>query len=193
MLAGEVAARAGKKPLAELEQELVFGPLGMTNTLRNPPPQLRARIAPTERWPDSTNFVHGVVHDENARAGEGITGHAGLFSTAEDLGKLAAELLRADEGKSAWLSRSVFEEFARPHELARNSSRGLGWGVERGEHKAIGHNGFTGTYIRVELSSQDVSRAPHQRRPPTRDNNKLGAVRRKVIDEVLRTLDLPAR
>ena len=51
--------------------------------------------------------MHGVVHDENARAGEGITGHAGLFSTAEDLGKLAAELLRAAEGKSAWLSQSV--------------------------------------------------------------------------------------
>jgi CubicO group peptidase (beta-lactamase class C family) len=188
-LAGEVAARAGGKPLPVLEQELVFGPLGMTNTMRNPPRSLLPRIAPTEKWPDSTNFVHGVVHDENSRAAEGIAGHAGLFSTAEDLGKLAAELLRAAEGKSKWLSQSVFEEFARPHELAPNSSRGLGWGLERGEHKAIAHNGFTGTYIRVDLSRKMylvlLTNAVH----PTRDNKKLGGVRREAIAAILRAFD----
>jgi serine-type D-Ala-D-Ala carboxypeptidase len=189
LLAGEVASRAGKKPLPVLEQELVFGPLGMTNTLRNPPAAIHARVAPTERLPDSTNFVHGVVHDENARAGEGITGHAGLFSTAEDLGRLAAELLRAAEGKSKWLSRAVFEEFVRPHELAPNSRRGLGWGLERGPEQAIGHNGFTGTYIRVELSRKVylvlLTNAVH----PTRENNKLGAVRREAIAASLRAFD----
>ena len=189
MLAGEVASRAGKKPLAELEKELVFGPLGMTNTLRNPPLQLQARVAPTERLPDATNFVHGVVHDENARAGQGITGHAGLFSTAEDLGKLGAELLRADEGKSVWLPQPVFAEFARPQELAANGNRGLGWGIERGSKRAIGHNGFTGTYIRVELARKLyivlLTNAVH----PTRDNNKLGSVRRAFLDSVLQTFD----
>ena len=189
ILAGEVASRAGKKPLAELEKELVFGPLGMTNTMRNPPPQLWPRVAPTERLPDSTKFVHGVVHDENARAGEGITGHAGLFSTAEDLAKLAAELLCADEGKSAWLPKSVLGEFARPHELARGGNRGLGWGIERGSKRAIGHNGFTGTYIRVELSRKMfivlLTNAVH----PTRDNNKLGSVRRAFLDSVVQTFD----
>jgi CubicO group peptidase (beta-lactamase class C family) len=189
ILAGEVASRAGKKPLADLEKELVFGPLGMTNTMRNPPPQLWSRVAPTEKLPDSTNFVHGIVHDENARAAEGITGHAGLFSTAEDLSKLAAELLRAAEGKSKWLSQSVFAEFARPHELARNSGRGLGWGTEWGSKQALGHNGFTGTYIRVELSRKMyiilLTNAVH----PTRANNKLGSVRRAFIDSVLQTFD----
>jgi CubicO group peptidase (beta-lactamase class C family) len=189
MLAGEVASRAGGKPLAELEQELAFGPLGMTNTMRNPPPRLHARVAPTERLPDSTNFVRGIVHDENARAGEGITGHAGLFSTAEDLGKLGAELLRADEGKSAWLSQPLLADFACPHELAQDSSRGLGWGIERGPKRAIGHNGFTGTYIRVELTRKMyivlLTNAVH----PTRDNNKLGAVRRAFLESVLQTFD----
>ena len=189
ILAGEVASRAGKKPLAELEKELVFGPLGMTNTMRNPPPQLWPRVAPTERVPGGTNFVHGVVHDENARAGEGITGHAGLFSTAEDLGKLAAALLRADEGKSAWLPKSVFAEFARPHELAQNGNRGLGWGIVRGSERAIDHNGFTGTYIRVELTRKMyivlLTNAVH----PTRDNHKLGSVRSAFLDSVLQTFD----
>ncbi len=189
MLAGEVASRAGKKPLPALERELVFGPLGMTNTLRNPSPQLWARVAPTERLPDSTNIVHGVVHDENARAAEGITGHAGLFSTAEDLGKLAAELLRAAEGKSQWLTQPVFAEFTRPHELARNSRRGLGWGLEPDPERAIGHNGFTGTYIRVDLRRKMylvlLTNAVH----PTRDNNKLGGVRREAVDAILSAFD----
>jgi CubicO group peptidase (beta-lactamase class C family) len=189
MLAGEVASRAGKKPLAELEKELVFGPLGMTNTMRNPPSQLWSRVAPTERVPGGTDFVHGVVHDENARAGEGITGHAGLFSTAEDLGKLGAELLRADEGTSPWLPQPVFAEFARPHELARNGNHGLGWGIERGSKRAVGHNGFTGTYIRVELSRKMfivlLTNAVH----PTRDNNKLGSVRRAFLDSVVQAFD----
>jgi serine-type D-Ala-D-Ala carboxypeptidase len=192
ILAGEVASRAGRKPLAVLEQELVFAPLGMTNTLRNPPSRLQARIAPTERLPDSTNIVRGVVHDENARAAEGIAGHAGLFSTAEDLGKLAAELLRADAGKSHWLSESVFGEFVRAHELAPNSSRGLGWGLERGEERAIGHNGFTGTYLRVDLKRKLylvlLTNAVH----PTRDNDKLGAVRREAINAIQRTFDASA-
>ncbi len=188
-LAGEAAARAGGKPLAALERELVFVPLGMTSTLRNPAPGVRARIAPTEKLPDSTNIVHGVVHDENARAGEGITGHAGLFSTAADLGKLAAELLRADAGQSKWLSQTVFAEFARPHELAPNSGRGLGWGIEGGEKRTLGHNGFTGTYVRVELSRKMylvlLTNAVH----PTRDNNKLGAVRREAINAILSAFD----
>ena len=188
-LAGEIAARAGGKPLAELERELVFVPLGMTNTLRNPPVQMLARIAPTEKLPNSTNMVRGVVHDENARAGEGITGHAGLFSTAEDLAKLAAELLRADDGNSKWLSQAVFREFACEHNLAPNSHRGLGWGPERGDQRAIGHNGFTGTYIRIELSRKMylvlLTNAVH----PTRDNDKLGAVRRAAIAAILGAFD----
>ena len=189
LLAGEVASRAGKKPLATLEQELVFRPLAMTNTMRNPPAQLRPRTAPTEKWPDRIDFVHGVVHDENARAGDGITGHAGLFSTAEDLGKLGAELARASEGKSQWLSQPVFAEFTRPHKLAPRSERGLGWGLERGEGNAIGHNGFTGTYIRVDLGRKMylvlLTNAVH----PTRDNNKLGAVRREAIRAILQAID----
>lgn len=188
-LAGEAAARAGGKPLAALERELVFVPLGMTNTQRNPAPAVRARIAPTEKLPDSTNIVHGVVHDENARAGQGITGHAGLFSTAEDLGRLAAELLRAAEGKSKWLAQAVFAEFARPHELAPDSGRGLGWGIERGGKRTLGHNGFTGTYMRVELSRKMylvlLTNAVH----PTRDNNQLGAVRREAINAILSAFD----
>lgn len=189
IVAGEVAARAGKKPLAELEQELVFKPLGMTNTLRNPPPRLRARCAPTEKLPDSTEILQGKVHDENSRAGGGITGHAGLFSTAEDLGKLGAELLRAAEGKSHWASASVLAEFSSARPLAKNASRGLGWAVERGDQKAISHNGFTGTYIRVELSRKMYLVLLTNRVHPTRDNDKLGGVRREFIDAVLRACD----
>ena len=189
LLAGEVAARAGGKPLPTLEQELVFVPLGMTNTLRNPPAAWKERIAPTELWPGSTQFVHGVVHDENARAGEGITGHAGLFSTAEDLGRLGAELLRAADGSSKWLAQPVFAEFIRPRGVGTASSRGLGWGLDMGPEQAISHNGFTGTYIRVDLRRKMylvlLTNAVH----PTRENNKLGRVRREAVNAILAAYD----
>ena len=84
-LLGEAAARAGGRSLPELEQSLIFGPLGLTETMRNPPPALFPRIAPTEKRAGAEEPVRGTVHDENAAAGDGVTGHAGLFSTAEDL------------------------------------------------------------------------------------------------------------
>jgi CubicO group peptidase (beta-lactamase class C family) len=83
----------------------------------------------------------------------------------------------------------VFAEFARPHELDRGGNRGLGWGIERGSKRAIGHNGFTGTYLRVELSRKMyivlLTNAVH----PTRNNDKLGPVRRAFLDSVLQTFD----
>ena len=84
ILLGELAAKTGGTPLAALEQELVFKPLGMKNTLRNPPASRKKRIAPTELDKETKEYIHGKVHDENARAGEGITGHAGLFSTSSE-------------------------------------------------------------------------------------------------------------
>ena len=68
-----------------------------------------------------------------------------------------------------------------------------GWaGASSGAQRAIGHNGFTGTYIRVELGRKMylvlLTNAVH----PTRDNNKLGAVRRAFLDSVLRTFDQSA-
>jgi CubicO group peptidase (beta-lactamase class C family) len=83
----------------------------------------------------------------------------------------------------------VLQEFARSHELAPNSRHGLGWDIERGSQRAISHNGFTGTYVRVELNRKMyivlLTNAVH----PTRNNNKLGPVRRAFLDAVVKTFD----
>lgn len=188
ILAGEIAARAGGKPLRELERELVFDPLGMTNTLRRPPAELAGRIPPTEFEAATGKVVHGVVHDENARAGDGITGHAGLFATAEDLGKLAAELLRGTEGKSKLFPREVVEEFFRPRKLGADTIRAVGWGIPDSSpgksDRLVSHNGFTGTYILLNLDQKRFVVLLTNRVHPTRDNDKLTRVRREFLDAV---------
>jgi CubicO group peptidase (beta-lactamase class C family) len=193
MMLGEIASRAGGKKLPELERELVFDPLNMRDTMRNPPKTLLDRIPPTERWPDKDEFVHGIVHDENSRAGEGITGHAGLFSTVEDLSKLAAELLRALDGKSKLFPKEVTENFTRKH----RDSRGLGWGISAQydaskttlSKSAFGHTGFTGTSIWIDPERKLFVILLSNRIHPTRDNDKIGRVRSDLADAVVRAFE----
>lgn len=193
MLLGEVLARIGKKPLDELEKELVFRPLKMTQTLRCPPEAMRERIATTERVPEQ-GVIHGVVHDENARAAEGLTGHAGLFSTASDLALLARELLRASRGQSAWLSQRTVEQFIVAQELPGGARRGLGWqGYSAGgsggtllSDSAFGHTGFTGTSIWIDPEQDLFLILLSNRVHPTRANAKITGVRRAFADAAVR-------
>ncbi len=179
MIAGEVAARAGGRSLPELERELVFDPLEMSDTWRCPPAELLPRIPPTEEDADSGEFVHGVVHDENARAGEGRTGHAGLFSTAKDLGKLAAELLRAAQGRSCLFPRQVVDQFFEPRRVG-NTQRAVGWNiVPDSGGQILSHTGFTGTSLQLDLRRQRYIVLLSNRVHPTRDNQQIGRVRRE--------------
>jgi CubicO group peptidase (beta-lactamase class C family) len=86
LLLGEIVARLYGEPLDAALRMLVTGPLSLRDTQFRPPAALLARIAPTEI--DATwrgGLVHGSVHDESTHALGGVAGHAGLFSTAEDL------------------------------------------------------------------------------------------------------------
>jgi CubicO group peptidase (beta-lactamase class C family) len=197
ILLGEVVARAGGKPLPELERELIFAPLGMTDTLRNPPASLRARIPPTELDPATGAYVHGEVHDENCRAAGGVTGHAGLFSSARDLSFLAAELLRALRGESRVFPREIFEAFVRRRGLVPGSSRALGWdtpsapssGGDAISPRAFGHTGFTGTSLWVDPARDLYFVLLSNRVHPSREGSGIAAVRRELADAVLRAVD----
>src|SRR5262249_35015617 len=86
LLLGEVVARLRGQPLDQAVAARVIAPLGLCDTLFRPPAGLLPRIAPTEideAWRGA--LIHGGVHDESAHALGGVAGHAGLFSTAEDL------------------------------------------------------------------------------------------------------------
>lgn len=197
MLLGEIVSRAGARPLADLERELIFAPLGMKNTLRNPAKKRRAEIPPTELDPATKSYAHGVVHDENCRAAAGATGHAGLFSNAHDLSIFAAELLRGLRGRSRVFPRELVSRFVRRREMIAGSSRALGWDTPSGRSSggetispdAFGHTGFTGTSIWIDSKRDVFFILLTNRVHPTRENRKIRVVRRAFADAVLEAID----
>jgi uncharacterized protein YbbC (DUF1343 family) len=159
-------------PLDRFARERIFEPLGMKDTMFNPPASLAPRVAPTESctpygWPcqgPEMTMLRGVVHDPTARRMGGVAGHAGLFSTAADLATFCRMLLGHGVFQSARiLSPLAVEKMtsAASPDLETNT-RGLGWDIDsafssnRGELLPIGsfgHTGFTGTSIWIDPST----------------------------------------
>ena len=113
---------------------------------------------PTEIDPNG-NLIHGYVHDENAYSLGGVTGHAGLFSTAKDLSIFSQMML--NKGLYGWtriFKSGTVELFTERANLVEKSSRCLGWDSPAGEasggvflsDSSFGHNGFTGTSLWVD-------------------------------------------
>jgi uncharacterized protein YbbC (DUF1343 family) len=127
----------------------------MTRTAFLPPAGWMPLIAPTE-YDENGRMLRGIVHDPTARRMGGVAGHAGLFSTGDDLAKFAQQLLNGH----IILSRSAVEKMSTPQQPATASSlRGLGWDIDspfasnRGELLPVGsfgHTGFTGTSLWVD-------------------------------------------
>lgn len=172
----------------------IFAPLGMSDTGFQPPPALAPRIAPTQ-FDDNGQMLRGVVHDPTARRMGGIAGHAGLFSTADDLSKFADELLRHDR----ILSRSIIEKMTTPEQPANSSSlRGLGWDIDspfasnRGDLLPVGsygHTGFTGTSLWIDPVTDTyiiiLTNAVHPR-----GGHSVVSLRTRVATAVVQALDL---
>ena len=184
-----VEAVTGERLDRFLERRL-FGPLAMTGTRFLPPPEWRDRIAPTERSQDGT-IIRGTVHDENAWKLGGVSGHAGLFSTAGDLGRFATWLL------SAWHKDSLrAREFTRRQGLPPGSSRALGWDTPSENSSAgtkfgpgaFGHTGFTGTSIWLDPDRDLFIILLSNRVHPTRENPRIARVRPRVADLVVDAL-----
>ncbi|WP_269854222.1 serine hydrolase domain-containing protein [Streptomyces sp. RPT161] len=161
LLLQHVLERTTGRSLARLVRDGITRPLGMTSTRYCPPPSWRPRIAATEdqRRPWGRldrGLVHGVVHDENAYAMGGVAGHAGLFSTAADLGALCRALLDGGAGVLAPASvRLMLTDAGIP-----GRSQGLGFELgqpwfmgELAGPRTAGHTGFTGTSLVVDFDS----------------------------------------
>ena len=141
MVMGQIVEVILKKSLDMAARELVFTPLGMTDTTFKPSDT--ARCVPTEEKADIPGeFWQGLVHDENARWLGGVSGHAGLFSTANDLARFAGMLL--DGGKPLLRSNKTLELFTTPANLVPDSTRCLGWTQGVAVPNSFGHTGFTG-------------------------------------------------
>jgi len=159
---GELVRRVSGEPLDVYCREHIFKPLGMKDTSFKPPASLRERIAPTQfQHGESGPMLWGEVHDPTAYNMGGVAGHAGLFSTADDLAIFAEMLLAGGtyNGVSI-LSPLTVEKMTTPQTPPNKMVlRGLGWDIEspfasnRGELYDVGsfgHTGFTGTSLWID-------------------------------------------
>ncbi len=198
--------------LDSLEADRLFGPLGMRSTRYLPPAGWLPRIAPTENDPWRGHIIRGEVHDENAARLGGVSGHAGLFSTAADLLTFAQWMLsawqpcptpRCAPGGGAGVPPFAIEPprsvraFTRRQDLVPGSSRALGWDTPSGLSsggdslgaQAFGHTGFTGTSIWFDPGRDLAVVLLTNRVNPTRENHKIFAVRRGVANRVVGVVD----
>lgn len=151
ILLGKLIEKVSGRTLDLYAKENIFQPLQMTNTLFNPPAYLQGQIAATEYRASIQDFQWGDVHDENAFFFGGISGHAGLFSTAKDLAYYAQSLMK---GKPSILSEGSKRISKQSYTDTLDDRRGLGWQLYSnptfsGQYlqDGFGHTGFTGTSI----------------------------------------------
>ena len=192
---GALVERASGETLDGYTTKHIFAPLKMTRTRYVPPAAWRAKIAPTQ-YDESEHMLRGEVHDPTARRMGGVAGHAGLFSTADDLAKFAQALL---SGGGGILSPAAVAKMTSPEQPpAAPVLRGFGWDIDspfssnRGDLLPVGsfgHTGFTGTSVWIDPTTQAyiilLTNAVH----PRGKGNAI-ALRSKVATEVAAALTL---
>lgn len=163
ILLGELVRRVSGYSLDEYARRKIYQPLGMTDTGFRPSPELRGRVAPTERVGDSV--FRGVVHDPTSRAMGGVAGHAGLFTTAADVARFCRMMLQKGtlDGHVIFKSATVDLMTGVQTPPGVTARRGLGWDIDspyaglRGAHFPLGsygHTGWTGTSVWIDPYSQ---------------------------------------
>ncbi len=196
ILLGKLVERVSGERLAQYDSSHLFAPLGMTDTRYLPPATWLPRIAPTEQDPWRQKKVRGEVHDENAVRLGGVSGHAGLFSTGQDLARFARMYLRngALDGVRVFDSVTV-ATFTRKQD-STISHRALGWETPTGGNSAgsrlspvaFGHTGFTGTSLWMDPAQGVFVLLLTNRVNPTRENRKIGGVRTALADAAVSAL-----
>ena len=184
---GLIVERVSGEPLDRYVAAHITGPLAMKDTMYRPPELLRPRIAATEDEP-GRGLCWGSVHDENAWSLGGVAGHAGVFSTAADLAILAQTII---EGGAPILK----PETLRAMEQNQNpgipdGARGIGFDLNAPHFmgdlagpRTIGHTGFTGTSMVIDLDRRTflifLTNAVHPKR-----GNKLNPIRVALADDI---------
>ncbi|MGC1371220.1 MAG: serine hydrolase [Candidatus Sulfotelmatobacter sp.] len=157
---GALVEQVSGETLDEYAQRHIFVPLKMTHTRYLPAPAWRSKIAPTQ-YDENEHMLWGVVHDPTARRMGGVAGHAGLFSTADDLAKFAQALLDGGDGILSPLSVKKMTSPEQPPSAP--VLRGFGWDIDspfssnRGDLLPVGsygHTGFTGTSMWIDPTTQ---------------------------------------
>lgn len=190
MILGRAVELAARDSLDAFCAKRIFKPLGMKCTAFNPPKAWRDTCAATEDCAWRGRLLVGEVHDENAYAVGGVSGHAGLFAPAEDLALFCRASL---SGKL--LPEKVLDEMTRLGQAPVYPWQGLGWQLDPWasgkegflpSRSAFGHTGWTGTCIwmdrRTGLFGILLSNTCH----PSRANRNNEILRRTFFSAVAR-------
>jgi len=195
IMLGALVEKISGETLDVYTQKHIFTPLKMTHTRFLPPAAWRSKIAPTE-YDENNHMLRGVVHDPRARRMGGVAGHAGLFSTGDDLAKFAQALL---DGGDGILSSVTVQKMTEPETPPTASVlRGFGWDIDspfssnRGDLLPIGsygHTGFTGTSIWIDPTTKTYIILLTNSVHPRGKGNAIG-LRVRVATEVAAALPL---
>jgi CubicO group peptidase (beta-lactamase class C family) len=187
-----------QKPLDLFFTENIAIPLGLKRTFYNPESRWINEILPTEISEWHKRLVHGFVHDENAFAMGGVSGHAGLFSCIEDLAAICQLYLNGGiYAHQRIINTSTIELFTQRQNLVSGSTRALGWdtrseqGSSAGDYmslRAFGHTGFTGTSLWIDPEHQLFVVLLTNRVYTTRNNQKIQKVRPLVHNYVMKAI-----
>ncbi|HLB91049.1 MAG TPA: serine hydrolase [Terriglobales bacterium] len=201
---GALVERLSGESLDEYAQRHIFGPLGMKETRFLPPSSWELRIAPTEE-DENHRLLRAVVHDPTARRMGGVAGHAGVFSTADDLAIFAQTLL---DGGRGVLTPPAIAKMAVPQQPVNSTTlRGFGWDIDspfstnRGELLPVGsygHTGFTGTSLWIDPTTRTyivlLTNAVHMNVVPEvlarKEKGSAVALRTKIATAVTAALAL---
>jgi len=192
---GVALERLADEALDTFCQREVFGPLGMAHTTFNPAPALNDSIPPTA---DDRSFRHriiqGEVQDENASLLGGVAGHAGLFSTAEDLAIFAHAMLN---GGHPILRADTVAFFSHRESTPDGTSRALGWDTpsspsQSGKYfstRSFGHLGYTGTSLWIDPERGLSVILLTNRTWPDCQNQAMKQVRPALHDAIVEALE----
>jgi len=196
---GALVEKLSGESLDEYAAKHVFAPLGMKETRFLPPASWLPRIAATED--ENHRPLHGVVHDPTARRMGGVAGHAGMFSTADDLATFAQALL--DGGRGVLTPATIAKMTAPQQPVNGTVLRGFGWDIDspfstnRGELLPVGgfgHTGFTGTSLWIDPATQTyivlLTNAVHMNVIPGHEKGSAVSLRTKVATAVAAALAL---
>ena len=197
IILGVALERLADETLDAFCQREIFGPLGMSRTTFNPPKSWRNEIVPTADECGAGKFrgriIQGEVQDENASVLGGVAGHAGLFSTSEDIAIFAHSML---SGGRPILRAETIELFTRREAAPAGTSRALGWDTpstpsQSGKYfgfRSFGHLGYTGTSLWIDRDRQLSVTLLTNRTWPDCQNQAIKQVRPAVHDAVIEAL-----
>ncbi|HYH34518.1 MAG TPA: serine hydrolase, partial [Nocardioides sp.] len=195
---GLVVEEVTGEPLDEVIADGITRPLGMTDTMFNPPARLKDRIAATEAQPWAGRpMIRGEVHDENAWSLGGVAGHAGLFSTARDLAVLARTLLNGGRYGNTRILEADTVRTMLVNENAEfpGNAHGLGFELDQRWYMdglstpvTFGHTGYTGTSVVIDPLSDSFVILLTNRVHPSRDWGSNNPARRAVARDLARAI-----